>query len=349
MRPGRMSNCRHFHFPPLVYVDPALLTAPLDQGDDQNDQEQQIGLGGGVAHFVVFEGLFINAKNNHRGGASRAALSGYVDNIKHLEGGNKAQNGYHKGGGRKHGPGYMAEKLPAVGPVNTGRLVKEGRNVLQAAHKHNHIVAGLLPHHHNNDGGQRRFGGEKPLRQVFLRHAKRGKKIVDRPVGGHKQQHGNAAHRHHGGKVGEKADGLIRVCQRKLLVESQRQQQRKKNNQRHRNKGIDHVVGKGRFELRVSEKLFVIGQPHKGALVSIVVGKAHHKTRYNGNGGKNQKPDQVGQQIQIAHRHFVAGGFGHAMLTEGRLYGAHEDITIRFGKIRKKVYFAYVLSENNVV
>src|SRR5215472_15322689 len=68
---------------PVVREPPA--DPELDRGDHDDDQEQEVGDGGGVAEVEVLEGLLVQVIDKHRGGVQRAALGTQVDLVEKLQ------------------------------------------------------------------------------------------------------------------------------------------------------------------------------------------------------------------------------------------------------------------------
>src|SRR5262250_2627318 len=68
---------------PVVREPPA--DPELDRGDHDDDQEQEVGDGGGVAEVEVLERLHVQVVDEDRGGVQRAALGAQVYLVKQLQ------------------------------------------------------------------------------------------------------------------------------------------------------------------------------------------------------------------------------------------------------------------------
>src|SRR5215469_2374276 len=56
----------------------------LDRGDHDDDQEQEVGDGGGVAEVEILEGLLVQVVDEDRRGVQRAALGAQVHLVEQL-------------------------------------------------------------------------------------------------------------------------------------------------------------------------------------------------------------------------------------------------------------------------
>src|SRR5215469_8431693 len=57
----------------------------LDRGDHDDDQEQEVGDGGGVAEVEILEGLFVEVVDEHGGRVQRAARGTQVHLVEQLQ------------------------------------------------------------------------------------------------------------------------------------------------------------------------------------------------------------------------------------------------------------------------
>lgn len=236
---------RSCSFPSSVVIDPFFLQDELNQRNNHNDGEQGVGDGGSIAHLDVDKALLINSVYQHIGRASRSALGHDIDQVEFLEGGNNDCNQAQENGGGKHGQRDIAEGIEAAGSVNPRRFVQIDGDSLQTRQENDHVVTKVFPNGYDNDGCQGPVLIQQPARQIL--YAQRAQNLIHRAVGGQNDipYRGNS---HHGGDVGEEADGAQRGFAPDFGIEQQCDQQRDDQYARSKGRGVNEVIRQGDTE-----------------------------------------------------------------------------------------------------
>ena len=149
--------------PPLLIVDPLLLTNKVDARDHHDNGEQHHRHGRSRTELILGEGSGVNFQNHGAVGIDGRTHGEHVDGAEDLENGHGTGDEQIENGGGDHGQGDAPELPEAACAVQLGSLVQAHRHVLHGGGKQNQLIADGSPYRQQNDGHLGEPGVHGPL------------------------------------------------------------------------------------------------------------------------------------------------------------------------------------------
>lgn len=167
---------RSFGFPPIRFIEhPVAGCEEVDRRQHGNDNQQDPGERGGIAHLKMLERLLVQKQRIDIRRVNRAALGDDERRGEHLEGADHAEHQIEEHDRRQHRERNMEKLLDFAGPVDRGRFVQFLWNLLEARQENDHRGA-ELPGAEQNERAERRARVRDPADTL---NAEPGEHLVD--------------------------------------------------------------------------------------------------------------------------------------------------------------------------